>query len=104
MEMTGPTPDFGAARFAPQNLIDPYPLYAGLRRQPGLVFSRALGMWLVSRYQDVLSVLRAPALFSSQMILRPTTERTPEVQAFLDANGYAPQLPLLGDDPPAHTR
>lgn len=104
METLDPSADFGRVRFSPPSLLDPYPLYKSLRLKPGLVFSPALGMWLVSRYQDVVSVLRAPTQFSSQQILRPTGERPPEVQALLDANGYSPQLPLLGDDPPNHGR
>lgn len=97
-------PDFGRERFSPSGLIDPYPIYARLREQPGLAYSPSLDLWLVSRYEDVSQALRTPERYSSRNILRPSQPRPPEVQAFLEANSYRPSLQLLGDDPPDHGR
>ena len=49
----------------PEVRANPYPLYAELRRravcqvEPG-------GMWAVSRYDDVVTVLKDPRRFSSE--------------------------------------
>lgn len=43
---------------------DPYPLYRVLREQNPVHFSEAIGGWAVTRYDDVLSLLRDPRLSS----------------------------------------
>jgi hypothetical protein len=60
----------GASAFAydplePQFLADPYPTYAQLRERVPVCHLPAHGLWVVSRYRDVLSVLRQPERFSS---------------------------------------
>ena len=87
----------------PDATEDPYPFYAALRRAPVQPIE-GFGMWGVSRYADVVNVLRHPELFSSSpmraALSRPETfvpeeERTRSVT---DAET------LIGSDPPAHTR
>jgi cytochrome P450 len=46
-------------------LADPYPAYAELRAADGLTHLPLLDAWLVSRYDDVLGVLRQPRRYSS---------------------------------------
>lgn len=80
---------------APEVRANPYPLYAELRRravcqvEPG-------GMWAVSRYDDVVTVLKDPRRFSSaglgQSFLPPWLERNPTADS------------LVMKDPPDHTR
>ncbi|WNG36209.1 cytochrome P450 [Archangium violaceum] len=79
----------------PEARANPYPLYAELRRravcqvEPG-------GMWAVSRYDDVVTVLKDPKRFSSaglgQSFLPPWLERNPTADS------------LVMKDPPDHTR
>lgn len=47
----------------------PYPIFAGLRDADGLTFHPELGAWIVTRYDDVRSILRDTDRFSS---LNPT--------------------------------
>ncbi len=69
---------------------NPFPFFATLRQQSP-VFKPAEGpLWIVSRYDDVLRILRDPATFSSQVAVRNTDEKRPPT--------------ILFDDPPMHTR
>ena len=45
---------------------DPYPRYRRLRDEAPVHRSQGSGLWSVSRYDDVLRVLKAPELFSSR--------------------------------------
>ncbi|PTL76574.1 cytochrome P450 [Vitiosangium sp. GDMCC 1.1324] len=92
------------APLEPHFLKDPFPFYARLRRESPVTFVPAFHFWLVSRYQDVLSVLKDARTFSSRDTLRPPVELPREVMAILEPAGYRPEYPLLGDDPPSHTR
>jgi len=47
----------------------PYPIFAELRQSNGPIFHESLGAWIVSRYEDVRSILRDTERFSS---LSPT--------------------------------
>jgi cytochrome P450 len=58
---------------------------------------------VVTRYEDVLAVLRDPAHFSSAHAFRRPVNPTPEVQAELAK--LRPEIPLLvSEDPPSHRR
>ncbi|MEO3856673.1 hypothetical protein [Acrocarpospora sp. B8E8] len=55
---------------SPEQLADPYPLYARLRREAPVCYAEAHGLWVVSRYEDVLAVVRDTETFSSQNAVR----------------------------------
>jgi cytochrome P450 len=46
---------------------DPYPIYARLRREAPVCFIPAVGLWFVTRYQDVEFVGAHPELFSAEL-------------------------------------
>jgi hypothetical protein len=50
----------------PQVRANPYPVYAELRRNQPVTPVEPAGMWAVSRYEDVLSIIKNPKLFSSE--------------------------------------
>lgn len=83
----------------PAVLADPYPLYAGLREQAPVVWDPYLHCWVVTRYDDVLTVLKE---FSA--------DRTPSPE-FMRQLGLGQIEPLaavmvkqmLFLDAPAHT-
>jgi cytochrome P450 len=105
--MPSPAPSPLGLEYAPLNpplLDDPFPFYARLRHEAPVTFAPAFQLWLVSRYQDVLTVLKDPRRFSSRDILRPPVDLPPDILEYLKASGYSVDYPLLGDDPPAHTR
>ncbi|MRG92953.1 cytochrome P450 [Polyangium spumosum] len=79
---------------APDVRRDPYPHYAELRRSAPVALVDP-GVWAVSRYDDVVSVLKNPAVFSSQGLKAATT------QPWVEHNPIAESLVLL--DPPRHT-
>ena len=75
---------------------DPYPLYDRLRREDP-VHRSSTGRWLLTRYEDCLSVLRHPAMSVAQ---RQATGDSEEAQLLA---AYLSNL-MLFNDPPAHTR
>jgi cytochrome P450 len=82
----------------------PYPHYARLREQDGVVWSEAAQMWIVSRFEDVVGVLKAPALFSSDAMA--AILGVGQSREDLGRAGGAPLMPgnLVTYDPPEHTR
>ncbi len=88
---------------APETVECPYPFYATLRREAPVYQVPGAGFYIVSRYEDILSVLRRPELFSSSSGpgLRPVPDD--DVQAIM-REGFPPVNTLLTNDPPAHSR
>lgn len=104
--MTAPSVSLGLdyKPLEPPLLDEPFPFYARLRQEAPVTFTPHFHLWLVSRYADVMTVLKDPRRFSSRDILRPPVDLPAEMLQLLEASGYTPDYPLLGDDPPAHTR
>lgn len=87
---------------SPDILQCPYPYYERVRNEAP-VHRTPLGFWLVSRYDDVLNVVRDPERFSSGA--RPGVQPTPNQELLdLQAAGYPPVDTLLSNDPPSHTQ
>lgn len=76
--------------FDPEVAANPYPFYQRWREESPVFRDEETGQWIISRYEDVKSALKNPALFSSK--------------AFADSPESAVALPLLSDDPPRHTQ
>ena len=87
----------------PASRHDPFPVYAWLREHDPVHWSTRLGMWVVTRYDDVQRILQQPTLFSSDRFRRIGPEfvsRRPDVEEIAR---------VLRDwavyrDPPDHTR
>lgn len=87
----------------PPHLEDPYPLYARARREAPVFFHPLFQSWIITRYADVIGILRDPKRFSSVFLFRTPVNPTPEVQAVLAE--IPPEVPLLvTEDPPGHAR
>ncbi len=85
------------------HLENPYPIYARAREEAPVFFSPIHDAWVVTRYADVLAILRDPSRFSSSHLFRVPVAPTPAVQAEL-AN-IPPEISLLvSEDPPTHRR
>ncbi|HEX8437586.1 cytochrome P450 [Archangium sp.] len=80
---------------APEVRANPYPLYAELRRRPVCQVEPG-GMWAISRYDDVVAVLKDARRFSSEGLGRSF------LPPWLDRNPTAGSLVMK--DPPDHTR
>lgn len=87
--MTGYNP------FLPEVRQNPYPFYAALRREAPVYEVEGLGIRAVSRYDDVLAVVRNHRVFSSAAM-----NFTPVREHYLGADVAT----LIGADPPVHTR
>jgi len=81
---------------SPEVHADPYPFYAQLRRESPVCQVDPGGIWAITRYADVVAVLRDTVTFSS----KAWTERV--TPPWLRDNPLAESLFVL--DPPAHTQ
>ena len=84
---------------------DPYLFFARARAEEPVFFCPAMNAWVVTRYEDVVAVLKAHGRFSSAGTFGGAFARTPEAQAILDSAG----MPLfvsavINTDPPEHGR
>ncbi len=80
---------------------DPYPIYAGLRRDHPVNWDGRT--WVISRYEDITALLSDPRMSSAR------TDQTfgvlpPEVQAELTPMRTIMTSRMLLSDPPKHTR
>jgi cytochrome P450 len=89
---------------APAQRENPYDVLELARREQPVFYAPAFGLWVVTRHEDVLAVLKDHASFSSTGALKSTsTAFPPEVQAVLH-EGY-PEMPYIIEvDPPLHNR
>jgi cytochrome P450 len=100
----GPVPSLEFDPLAPAQLADPYPVYARARDEQPVLWSEPLGVWVVTRYDDVVAVLRDGATFSSAHATRSARGGPlPEVAAVL-AEGHPLSPTLTDSDEPVHRR
>jgi cytochrome P450 len=101
----GPSSAIGAEfnPFVGSQLADPYPFYARARREQPVFFSPLLRMWYVTRYDDVLTVLKDPARFSSAQAVNVPLDYTPETREAIRTS-FLSVGSLANNDPPSHTR
>jgi cytochrome P450 len=89
---------------APDQLADPYPTYAQARAEAPVFYSEPHGLWVVTRYDDVIRVLKDHETFSSQNAVRSSLEPPPPEVAAVLSEGH-PLSPTLTDaDEPIHGR
>ena len=81
----------------------PFDLYSRARAEMPIFYSERFDLWVVTRYPDIVAILKDPVRFSSAQSLAVDAAVPPEVQAVLDT-GYAPTPTMVTADPPVHTR
>lgn len=84
-------------------LADPYPFYARARREEPVFYSPLTRMWYVTRYDDIVAVLKDPARFSSAQAVDVPLEYTHETREAMRTS-YLSKGSLTNNDPPSHTR
>jgi cytochrome P450 len=92
--------------FDAETLQCPYPHYAAMREQAPVLHLSDLGMYLVTRHDLVLGILRDTTTYSNKFG-RPTMPLTGEDGERLNAaiaEGYPRASTMLTADPPDHTR
>jgi cytochrome P450 len=82
---------------------DPYPFYAKARREEPVMFSPDLDAWIVTRYEDIQSILLQPEKFSSRNTLTSPVKFHPRTLEEL-VKGYLPLPIVLNSDGAEHTR
>jgi len=96
------TPDVLGAAFNPL-AEDPYPFYALARGHAPIAYSPELNAWLVTRHEDIQSVLLQPEMFSSRDTLTsPVTFYPRTLQELIQ--GFLPVPIVLNTDGADHTR
>jgi cytochrome P450 len=88
---------------SPEQLRDPYPIWARARALAPVFYDERLGLWSVTRLDDVLAVLRDPETFSSAdafALRRPVL--APELERRIPPGFFRPRM-LVAKDPPEHT-
>ena len=86
-----------------KHLKDPFPFYERARREGSIFFSPLVNAWVVSRYDDVKTILSQPDIFSSKDTLLPPAEFPPSVFAEL-AQGYPQTAIMINSDGRNHSR
>ncbi|HXV99067.1 MAG TPA: cytochrome P450, partial [Anaerolineae bacterium] len=90
---------------SPQFFANPYPIYHQLRSTNPVHWSEAWHCWVLTRYADVVTVLREPRYFSSTDRLSMFLNQLPEeVRAALRPLDQHFSAQMVFQDPPDHTR
>jgi len=88
--------------FSADAMDDPHPLFSEIRRSSPVCQVDPDGWWAVSRYQDVVFVLKHPELFSSANL---RSARDAIVDPRLRGDSLFPdESSLISSDPPVHGR
>src|SRR3546814_2066214 len=84
----------------------PNAFYAALRHEDPVHFDPKLNMYLVSRYDDIVTVLRDPLTYSDKhgYAAQYASGYFEEFKRILETKGGGYFPDVIKDDPPAHTR
>lgn len=97
--------DFETALTSDLFFADPYPLYQRLRVEAPVYWCEAWSAWVLTRYDDVMAVLRDAETFSSAGRVRYLLEKLPaETRQQISALERHYDIGLAHSDPPDHTR
>jgi cytochrome P450 len=84
---------------------NPYPVWSELRDHEPVVWSAAIGAWVVSRYEDAVQIIGDTKTFVNEGSTRSFFPPPHEVQAVLDEGLPRDEIRSTQDlDPPDHTR
>lgn len=96
----------GVSLTQPEIQARPNAFYQAMRKEDPVHYDEKLGMWLVSRYEDIVTVLRDPLTYSDKhgYAAQYASGFFAEFKEILerDGGGFFPDV--IKDDPPAHTR
>jgi cytochrome P450 PksS len=89
--------------FAPEALVNSYPLYKRMRSEDPVHYCESAGYWILTRYRDVEAALRDERLSSDRTALYINNLGSLDfnlIQNFLHLTSKM----MVGTDPPQHTR
>lgn len=105
MAAAAPIPELDRLLVGPSFQADPYPAYRRLREEAPVHWSDAWGMWVLSRYADVVSTLRDPKRFTKVgHVTRRLDELPADVLARVQPLYDNFSVGMATTDPPSHTR
>ena len=84
--------------------IGTYQFFGRAREECPVFFSEEIGYWVITRHQDIVSILRDPKTFSADVALQPVTPFPDELVSFLKDHGFGPEKVHPDCDPPRHRR
>ena len=88
----------------PEQRENPFDVLALARREQPVFHAPALDLWVVTRHDDVLTVLKDHRTFSSTGALKSSSASLPPEVLEVLADGY-PEMPYIIElDPPLHDR
>jgi cytochrome P450 len=82
---------------------DPHLFYRAARARP-LAFSPSIGAYMVTRYEDLTTVIDDPATYSSSVAVPMIYANPPEVVAELEKGGVPETTAVVNEDEPGHVR
>lgn len=88
--------------FGPEYQTSPAVALKDFREEKPVFFSKTMGYWIVTRYQDIKEIFRDPITFSARNVLEKFTPNTKEVDEILASYGYAMNKTLVNEDEPVH--
>jgi cytochrome P450 len=96
----------GESRLDPVIRNNPFPFYRALRKEEPVYYDPQLDTWLVTRYEDVMTVLRDPITFSLEHGYqdRYANGFVDELAEIMNRDGGGFIRDIIACDPPAHTR
>ena len=95
------TPEYNP--LAPEMHTDPYPLYRQLREEDPVHWSEPMEAWVLTRYDDVVGVLKSPRFSADRKRAR---NRFAQLASAMqeDVGPLGRATTMLSADPPEHTR
>jgi cytochrome P450 len=90
------------APFAPSYVRDPYPAFQRMRAGGDPWFAEDLGLWVVSRHEQVRAILADASTFSNALTLAPVLPICPQAGEILGGLDVDPVT--AAGDAPEHTR
>lgn len=104
MDRTIGQPDLDFQPFQSPFQDNPYAFFAQAREQP-IFFSSTLHMWIVTRYDDIVRILKDHQAFSSASSFGSQSGLIPEARHLLRNTMFEMETGgLIMSDPPIHTR
>ncbi len=90
--------------FLPEAVGNPYPMYRQLREQDPVHFNEMLEVWVLTRYDDIVSVLRDPRFSADRRQGRSRFAQMARERMEQQSGPLGRANTMLTSDPPEHTR
>jgi cytochrome P450 len=103
-KMTAPTLPTRFDPLSPEQLENPFGILALARREQPVFYAAELDLWVVTRHEDVLAVLKDHAAFSSTGALKSAAAPLPPEVIEVLREGELEMPYIIEVDPPLHDR